>query len=121
MNEKSKSILVKLILVIFEFAFIAILFFLHVLDIGWIFILFGILLVLWAIIHLGLMTSFIVSSKFSLSNISLYLVVHFFYMVAWLFQSHVGDRGEITWVIQKIFDSVSFPAFLKKWGAIIYF
>lgn len=104
MNEKSKRILVKLLLVIFEFAFVAILFFLRVLDIGWIYILFGILLVLWAIIHLGLMTSFIVSSKFSLSNIALYLVVHFFYMVAWLFQSDGGDSGEITWVIQKIFD-----------------
>jgi hypothetical protein len=111
-----KKILIKFLLVGAEIVFVGILCYMRVLNMGWLLFIYGILLILWMLIHLGLMTSFIVTLRLSAMDIALYVAVHFFYLWAWLFQSDGGDSGDTGWTIQTIHYIAVLDPFLKKWG-----
>ena len=120
MNKNILSILPKLALTFLEFVFIAILFYFRILTIGWLFIIFGIFILAWAIIQLGLLKIFIFSTKYSLLDIGLYLAAHFFYLIGWLFQFDGGDSGGTYWVIQRIYSSDALTSFLGSYGDKIF-
>jgi len=121
MQKNLTSIVFKLLLGGFELLFVGVLCYMRVMDIGWMLIIFGLLLLPWVLLHLALMAVFIGSFKISLIDIGLYLAVHFFYLAAWLFQYDGGDSGEVAWVIQQIYDSANMTAFLQKWGDNLFY
>lgn len=116
MQKNLPAILVKLFLIGAEFAFVCGVFYLRFLNIGWMFIIFGLGLLLWALVHFGLLATLIASARPSWVDLLLYPAVHFFYLVAWLLQSDGGDDGNIVWTIQHIFDNNALLSFLQKWG-----
>ncbi len=120
MKSKLPEILLKVLLGGAELIFAGILCYLRVLNAGWLLIIFGLGLVLWVLLHLGLMTAFIVSFRLSIIDIALYLAVHFFYLWAWLLQSDGGDTGGISWTIQKIYYFSTLNPYLEKWGESLF-
>ena len=82
MEHKHLSTLTKILLIGAEVLFVGILFLMRLGISGWLLIIFGVLLIpiliLWAFVHLGLMTAFITVLKSSKRDIALYLAVHFF-------------------------------------------
>lgn len=110
----------RLILAGFELAFVSALVILRIMNIGWILVIFGLLLVVWLLFHLGLMTAFIVGMKLSPIDLVLFLALHFFYFSAWLFQVDGGDTGGLRWTVEVLFDNVSFAAFLQNWGDTLF-
>jgi hypothetical protein len=120
MKNKLPEILIKFLLAGAEIIFVGVLCYLRVLNTGWLLLIFGIVLILWALFHLGLMTAFIVSLRLSALDIALYLAVHFFYLWAWLFQSDGGDSGDTTWTIQAIRPIAALAPFLEKWGQTLF-
>ena len=103
-----------------ELVFVGTLAALRVMNMGWMLILFGLLLVVWIIFHLGLMTAFVVGIRLSIIDVLLYLALHFFYLAAWLFQSDGGDSGAVRSTIEVLFDNDAFAAFLQKWGDNVF-
>lgn len=121
MNRNLPQLVFKILLALFELLFVGGVLYLRFLDMGWMFIIFGILLLAWVLFHLALMAVFIAGFKASLIDIGLYLGVHFFYLAAWLFQSDGGDSGGVTWVIQFVYDSNPLAAFLQKMGDNLFY
>ena len=121
MKNKLPKNLIKFLLAGAEVLFVGILCYLRVLNGGWNLLFYGILLILWALIHLGLMTAFIVSLKLSMIDIVLYLAVHFFYLWAWLFQYDGGDSPSSSgWTIQTIHHIAALDPFLQQWGDTLF-
>ena len=120
MKNKLPNTQTKYLLIGAEVLFVGILCFMRVLNMGWMLIIFGILLILWALIHLGLMIAFIVSLRLNVIDIALYLAVHFFYMWAWLFQYDGGDSGGSRWTIQTIPYIAALDPFLQQWGDTLF-
>jgi len=75
------------------------------------------LLILWALVHLGLMTAFISVLKSSKIDTALYIAVHFFYLGAWLFQLDADDT-RVKWVIRLLPYTDFLDPFLKEWGGV---
>jgi hypothetical protein len=120
MKNKLPEILIKFLLFGAEIVFVSILCYMRVLNVGWMLLIYGILLILWVLIHMGLMTAFIVSLKLSAVDIALYIAVHFFYLWAWLFQADGGDSGDTGWTIQTIHHIAALDPFLLKWGDTLF-
>jgi hypothetical protein len=120
MKNRLPEILLKVFLGLMELVFVGLLCALRVANIGWLLIIFGLGLVVWVLLHLGLMTAFIVSFKLRLLDIALYLAIHFFYLWAWLFQSDGGDTGGVSWTIQKIHYFPALDPFLEKNGDALF-
>lgn len=116
MKNNQLVIIAKIFLGVVEVVYVGGLCFLRVLNIGWLLIIFGLVLVLWVVVHLGLMTALITSFKTNWMDISLYLAVHFFYLWAWLLQVDGGDTGPILYTLQKIINPPGLTPFLEKWG-----
>ncbi len=121
MQKQYPQLVFKILLMLFELLFVGALLYLRLLNFGWMFIIFGILLLGWVLFHLALMAAFIAGFKVSIIDIGLYLGVHFFYLAAWLFQSDGGDSGGATWVIQLIYNSNPLAAFLQKMGDNLFY
>jgi hypothetical protein len=120
MKNKLLEILLKVSLGIGEVAFVGVLCYLRILNTGWLLILFGLLLVLWVFLHLGLMAAFIASFRMNLVDIALYLALHVFYLLAWLFQSDGGDSDKVYWTIQKLYYIPALDPYLDKWGETLF-
>jgi hypothetical protein len=120
MKNRLPEILLKLILFGAELIFVGGLGYLRVLNIGWLLFIYGLLLIPWILIHLGLLAVFIARLKVNLLDLGLYLIVHFFYLGAWLFQSDGGDSGGARWTVQVVFDPPSLIPFLTQWGDILF-
>ena len=116
MQTKLPAILTKIALIALEILFVGLIGYFRMQNIGWIFIIFGLALLLWDLIHLGLLTTFIITLKPRPLDILLYLAVHFFYLWGWLLQSDGGDSDYISWTIQQFYSSTPFTAFLKQNG-----
>lgn len=123
MKKKLPEILIKLVFTGMELAFVGLVAYIRILNIGWMLIIFGLLLVLWILFHLGVMTAFIASLRLSIIDIPLYLLylaIHFFYLGGWLLQVDGGDDGNSSWTINAIFSNPSLNAFLDQWGETLF-
>ncbi len=119
LEHKHLSALTKILLIGAEVLFVGILFLMRLGIAGWLLIIFGVLLILWAFVHLGLMTAFITVLRSSKIDIALYLAVHFFYLGAWLFQTDAGDN-RVTWTIRLLPYTDFLDPFLKEWGGVLF-
>src|SRR5690348_16670155 len=100
MRKNLPAILIKLSLIGLELVFVCAVFYLRFLNIGWLFVIFGLGLLLWALVHLGLLSALIAGGRLGWVDLVLYPAVHFFYLAAWLLQSDGGDDGNVFWTIQ---------------------
>ena len=116
MKPQLPEILIKIALVGFEFLFVGILCALRLQIIGWMLVILSIGFILWVLVHLALLTTFIITLKPRLIDILLYLALHFFYLFAWLFQSDSPDGGGYIWAIQQLGPWPSLDPFLKQYG-----
>ena len=120
MTKRLPEILIKAALIGVELLFVGLLCALRLQIIGWGLIILGLGILLWVLVHLGLMTAFIIGLKIRLPDILLYLAVHTFYLTAWLFQSDGGDGGDYMWAIQQINAWPSLTPFLNKYGDTVF-
>jgi hypothetical protein len=83
-------------------------------------LIFGILLIVaWIGFHIVLMTAFILSLRSSIIDWVIYGAVHWFYMLAWLFQYDADDL-RIRWVIQLLPFTGGLEPFLTEWGGTLF-
>ena len=120
MKNKLVEILLKILLGGAELAFVGGLGYMRVLNTGWLLILFGLGLLLWVVVHLGLMALFIASLRLKALDIALYLGLHFLYLWAWLLQSDGGDSDRTTWTIQSLYVFPALDPLLTKWGDTLF-
>ncbi len=121
MENTHLSPLIKILLIGAEVLFVGTLFLMRLAIGGWLLIILVVplILFLWALVHLGLMTAFIIFLRSSKIDIALYLAVHFFYLGAWLFQTDADDN-RVTWTI-RLFPYTDFlDPFLKEWGGLLF-
>ncbi|MGY2711488.1 hypothetical protein [Thermostichus sp. MS-CIW-28] len=121
MSDKKLDIWVKFLLIGAEVLFVSILALMRLSIAGWLFLIFPILLILliWIGFHIVLMTAFILSLRSSIIDWVIYGAVHWFYMLAWLFQND-GDDVRIRWVIQLLPFTGGLEPFLNKWGGTLF-
>ena len=121
MSDKKLDIWVKFLLIGAEVLFVSILALMRLSIAGWLFLIFPILLILliWIGFHIVLMTAFILSLRSSIIDWVIYGAVHWFYMLAWLFQND-GDDVRIRWVIQLLPFTSGLEPFLNKWGGTLF-
>ena len=91
MKPRLLEVAIKIFLGVFELFFVGYVCSLRLEGIGWMLIFFSIGLLFWILVHLAIMTPFIMTLRVSIIDISLYLAVHIFYLLAWLFQMDMGD------------------------------
>jgi hypothetical protein len=120
-SDKKLDIWVKFLLIGAEVLFVSILALMRLSIAGWLFLIFPILLILliWIGFHIVLMTAFILSLRSSIIDWVIYGAVHWFYMLAWLFQND-GDDVRIRWVIQLLPFTGGLEPFLNKWGGTLF-
>jgi hypothetical protein len=120
-SDKKLDIRVKFLLIGAEVLFVSILALMRLSIAGWLFLIFPILLILliWIGFHIVLMTAFILSLRSSIIDWVIYGAVHWFYMLAWLFQND-GDDVRIRWVIQLLPFTGGLEPFLNKWGGTLF-
>jgi hypothetical protein len=120
-SDKKLDIRVKFLLIGAEVLFVSILGLMRLSIAGWLFLIFGILLILliWIGFHIVLMTAFILSLRSSIIDWVIYGAVHWFYMLAWLFQCDADDV-RIRCVIQLLPFTGGLEPFLNKWGGTLF-
>ena len=120
MADKELDIRVKFLLIGAEALFVSILGLMRLLILGWLALIFGILLIVaWMGFHIVLMTAFILSLRSRIIDWVLYGAVHLFYMLAWLFQYDADDL-RIWWVIQLLPFTGGLEPFLNEWGGTLF-
>ena len=120
MKSKLPEIVIKVVLIGLEVLFVGILCALRLQIIGWMLVILGLAFIAWVLLHLGLMTAFIIGMKVRAADVVLYLATHFFYLIAWLFQTDSGDGGGYNWTIQQIYSSSGLTVFLKQWADTVF-
>jgi len=121
-SDKKLDIRVKFLLIGAEVLFVSILGLMRLSIAGWLFLIFGIfllILLIWIGFHIVLMTAFILSLRSSIIDWVIYGAVHWFYMLAWLFQYDADDL-RIRWVIQLLPFTGGLEPFLNKWGGTLF-
>jgi len=119
-SDKKLDIRIKFLLIGAEVLFVSILGLMRLSIAGWLALIFGILLIVaWIGFHIVLMTAFILSLRSSIIDWVIYGAVHWFYMLAWLFQND-GDDVRIRWVIQLLPFTGGLEPFLNKWGGTLF-
>ena len=116
------DIRVKFLLIGAEVLFVSILGLMRLSIAGWLFLIFGIfllILLIWIGFHIVLMTAFILSLRSSIIDWVIYGAVHWFYMLAWLFQYDADDL-RIWWVIQLLPFTGGLEPFLTEWGGTLF-
>ena len=120
MDKRLAEVLIKFSLCLFELLFVGILCYYRVENIGWMLVILGLGILFWVLIHIALMITFIATLKLHILDLILYLAVHFFYLLAWLFQADVGDTGGTNWTIQQIYTWPALDPFLQKYGETVF-
>jgi len=119
-SDKKLDIRVKFLLIGAEVLFVSILGLMRLSIAGWLALIFGILLIVaWIGFHIVLMTAFILSLRSSIIDWVIYGAVHWFYMLAWLFQYDADDL-RIRWVIQLLPFTGGLEPFLTEWGGTLF-
>lgn len=122
MSDKKLDIRIKFLLIGAEVLFVSILGLMRLSIAGWLFLIFGIfllILLIWIGFHIVLMTAFILSLRSSIIDWVIYGAVHWFYMLAWLFQCDADDV-RIRCVIQLLPFTGGLEPFLNKWGGTLF-
>ena len=120
MKTQFPEVLIKIVLIGLELMFVGILCAVRLQIIGWMLVILSIGFIFWVLFHLALMTGFILTMKTSVIDILLYIVLHLFYLVAWLFQSDSPDGGGYVWAIQALGPWPSLNPFLKQYGDTVF-
>jgi len=119
-SDKKLDIRVKFLLIGAEVLFVSIPGLMRLSIAGWLALIFGILLIVaWIGFHIVLMTAFILSLRSSIIDWVIYGAVHWFYMLAWLFQYDADDL-RIRWVIQLLPFTGGLEPFLTEWGGTLF-
>jgi len=121
-SDKKLDIRIKFLLIGAEVLFVSILGLMRLSIAGWLFLIFGIfllILLIWIGFHIVLMTAFILSLRSSIIDWVIYGAVHWFYMLAWLFQCDADDV-RIRCVIQLLPFTGGLEPFLNKWGGTLF-